>query len=444
MNFNITINSRMLLPSGLATITVHQPDTGLSEVLDLSFDDLYGAFDNASVLSLDLVLIAGIVYVLDKSVPRRRSYDFWTRTFEVEFPVSNPSLWEVVREPLQTCLRFLTGDEWVVGFKLRAERLFTPRRARRRGEQIPSVGAVSLFSGGLDSLAGVIHRLDQNEGRLLLVGHHDATGPAGDQARLHHDLSTIHRYTDRTNLMTVRMRPLPPGLARDEQIVTPIGREHTLRSRSFVFLALGLYAAHSIGPETPLLVPENGLIAINIPLTPSRVGTCSTRTTHPFFLKVFGEVIGSLGYSNPIINPFELKTKGEILAEISGRDALLQLALNSVSCAHPSRRAIWVRRNSRNCGYCVPCLVRRASFHAIAQDDGKWYGIDIQHGEMDLQSQVASDVRAMLDCLNQVRTQQDIEERVRMTGPIPPEQRSNYVQMIGRGLRELRAFLEKG
>lgn len=444
MNFDITISNRALLPSGLATVTVREPDTGLNEVLDLSFDDLHDAFDDTPSLSLDLLLIAGIVYVLDKSVPRRRSYDFWTRTLEVEFPVSSPSVWEAVRESLQTCLGFLTGDEWIVGFKPLVERLFAPRRARRRGTRNHSVHAVSLFSGGLDSLAGVVHHLAQNDERLLLVGHHDATGPAGDQTRLHYNLSSIDRYTNRSHLVTVRMRPLPPGLAREGQRVTPIGREHTLRSRSFVFLALGLYAAQFIGADTPVLMPENGFIAINIPLTPSRIGTCSTRTTHPFFLRTFGEVVAGIGLHNPIINFFDLKTKGEILAESPDRDTLLRLGIESVSCAHPSRRATWLRRGARNCGYCVPCLVRRAAFHVIGQDDGRQYGIDILRGEIDLQSPVASDVRAILDCLHQVQTHREIEERVRMTGPILPERSADYIQMIGRGLRELRALLYQG
>ncbi len=95
MNFDITINDRTLLTSGLATIAVSEPNVGLNEVLDLNFDALYDAFDDVRPLSLDLLLIAGIVYLLDKSVPRRRSYDFWTRTFTIEFPVSDPSRWEV-------------------------------------------------------------------------------------------------------------------------------------------------------------------------------------------------------------------------------------------------------------------------------------------------------------------------------------------------------------
>lgn len=441
MNFDITINDRTLLTSGLATIAVREPDVGLNEVLDLNFDALYDAFDDVPPLSLDLLLIAGIVYLLDKSVPRRRSYDFWTRTLTVEFPVSDPSRWEAVRERLQTCLGFLTGDDWTVGFKPRGERLFAPRRQRRRGARIQSVSAVCLFSGGLDSLAGVVHQLAQSRDRLLLVGHHDATGPAGDQQRLHHALSSLDRYTDQTDLVTVRMRPLPPGFARDGQRVTPLGREHTLRSRSFVFLALGLYAARAIGEDTPLLVPENGLIAINMPLTPSRIGTCSTRTTHPFFLRMFREVAAGIGLHTPLSNPFDLKTKGEILAESPDRDTILRLGLDSVSCAHPSRRAIWARRSARNCGYCVPCLVRRAAFHAIGQDNGAQYGIDVLRGEIDVQAPVAADVRAMLDCLDQVQTQKEIEDRVRMTGPLSNEKMADYVQMITRGLRELRALL---
>lgn len=36
-----------------------------------------------------------------------------------------------------------------------------------------------------------------------------------------------------------------------------------------------------------LLVPENGLIALNVPLDETRVGSFSTRTTHPlsFFVE---------------------------------------------------------------------------------------------------------------------------------------------------------------
>src|SRR6266540_7076402 len=109
MNFDITINDRTLLTSGLATIAVSEPNVGLNEVLDLNFDALYDAFDYVRPLSLDLLLIAGIVYLLDKSVPRRRSYYFWTRTFTIEFPVSDPFRFEAAPAPLQNTLSFLTA-----------------------------------------------------------------------------------------------------------------------------------------------------------------------------------------------------------------------------------------------------------------------------------------------------------------------------------------------
>src|SRR5438105_9189104 len=106
-----------------------------------------------------------------------------------------------------------------------------------------------------------------------------------------------------------------------------------LRSRSLVFCALGVFASRSLGRHIPLLVPENGFIAINIPLTPSRIGTCSTRTTHPFFLDCFQAAVTAVGLEHPIVNPLRLKTKGEAIATCRDQDAIMRLAPQSVSCA---------------------------------------------------------------------------------------------------------------
>lgn len=440
MNVEIVITDRPRLRNGFATVAVRLPELGACEVLDLDFDDLHAAFGESELLALDLVLIAGVVYVLDKSVPRRFTDDFWTRQFEVTFPVSDPARWARSREELQGCLAFLTGDEWTVDFIARPDRLFAPPR-RRKAERVEGAVAVSLFSGGLDSLVGVIDHLAERDGRLALIGHHDATGTSGDQRRLHGLLEQIPPYAGRSIRRSLRVRPLPSSLAQPGQPVASVGREHTLRSRSLVFLALGLYAARALGSDVPLLVPENGLIAINIPLTPSRVGSCSTRTTHPFFLRSFGRVVAAIGLSSTIENPLQWKAKGEAIAECRDRATLDELTPETVSCAHPSRRATWLRRHARNCGYCVPCLIRRASLHHVGRDDGQHYGVDVCAGEMDLDAGVGADVRAVLDCLDQVRSADDVAARVSMTGALPAEHRAAYIATVGRGLGELRAFV---
>src|SRR5690606_3672172 len=104
---------------------------------------------------------------------------------------------------------------------------------------------------------GVVDHLQADPShRLLLVGHHDPRlpGPFGDQkATLKH---ITRAYPDRT-------RPLLLSVGASSGVDT------TLRSRSFLFLALGLYAAAALGDRAPLLIPENGMIALNVPLTPS-------------------------------------------------------------------------------------------------------------------------------------------------------------------------------
>jgi hypothetical protein len=438
MNVDVAIADQPRLRNGFSTVAVHVPILGAHEVLDLDLDALFPEVAPPDPIALDLLLLAGIVYVLDKAAPRRVAEDAWTRAFSVEFPVSDPDRWEPATRDLEDALAYLTGDEWTIAFGRRPDGLFVPPRQRRVPRSVPAVSAVGLFSGGLDSLVGAIDRLATDTERLLLVGHYDDAGPSGAQRRLHEMLDELAPYRGRTDRLAVRVRPLPPGAARPGQRVAPAGRERTLRSRSLVFLALGLYAAALVGVGTPLHVPENGFIAINIPLTPSRIGTSSTRTTHPYFLEKIRRVAQTVGLQHPIRNPLEEKTKGEVLAECTDRDTLRRLAPESVSCAHPSRRGRWRRRDARNCGYCVPCIIRRAALHRVGQDRGRDYGFDVCAGELGLDVDIADDLRAVLDCLRHVQTPEAIHDRVVVTGPLDPEERRRFSPMVGRGLGELR------
>jgi hypothetical protein len=129
--------------------------------------------------------------------------------------------------------------------------------------------AAALFSGGLDSFVGAIDWLTRNsKGKLLLVGHHDRAvkGPKADQLALLGLLK--RRFPMRVDSLQVRV-----GLKEK-------GDEISFRSRSLLFLGLACYAAS--GQSVPIIVPENGAIALNPPLTASRRGAC-TRTAHPSF-----------------------------------------------------------------------------------------------------------------------------------------------------------------
>jgi hypothetical protein len=262
---------------------------------------------------------------------------------------------------------------------------------------------------------------------VFLVGHYDAPGPASQQASLFAEIRK--QYPQRAELLQTRVSHKPDAAL-----------EPTLRSRSLIFMALGIYAARACGSEVPLYAPENGLIAINIPLTPSRSGSCSTRTMHPFFLEKLESVLRGLGLTNSITNPFALQTKGECLANCLNQPSLRSLVDLSVSCSHGTRKQYWIRKGAKNCGYCVPCIIRRAALHKTGLDEGRKYGVDICAGElpMDDEGESANDLRAMLDFLRYRKTTDEISQEIRAVAPV--KNVGEYATMAERGFGEIRAL----
>lgn len=435
MNVEIRVNKSGRHEDGLAAISVLVPDLGIEFDLDLPFKKLYERCGIPDYLSLDLLVTASLCYVIDKVVPRKSAADNWTREIEVTFPVSAPELWDGVARELETALGFLTGDVWQISFRKPEAALFRlpPTRTRRRRRPlIPRMGAataVCLFSGGLDSLIGAVDLLSGDEKeKVLLVGHYDTAGPASQQKSLFDRIG--REYPRRAELLQTRVSHKPDAAL-----------ELTLRSRSLVFMALGVYAARSFGKGVPLYAPENGLIAINVPLTPSRSGSCSTRTMHPFFLGKLESVLGGLGFGNRVINPLQFKTKGECVAECLNQSLLQYLVDTSVSCSHGTRKQHWVRKQANNCGYCVPCIIRRAALHKAGLDDGRRYGIDVCEGELpsDDERESADDLRAVLDFLRGGKTAAEIAREVRSIAPL--SEPGEHTATVARGFEEIRALI---
>lgn len=437
MNILINIEESARHADGLAKVIVEVPDLGLRRELDLPFTELYERCDIPDDLTLDLLLSASLCYVIDKTVPRDSASDRWTREMSVTIPVSDAKKWQKAAADLNAALGFLTGDVWQVSFRSREEQLFQkPVRRRRRKTNVSAIEqitAVCLFSGGIDSLTGAIDLLAGSEHNgLRLVGHYDAAGAASAQRELFTALESS--YPGRTELLQVRVSHKPSEAV-----------ENTLRSRSLLFMALGIYAARAAGQLVPVYAPENGLIAINIPLTPSRSGSCSTRTMHPFFLNGLRAVLGRLGIDNQIINPFELKTKGECVAKSLNFRLFSSLVEKSVSCSHPTRKQYWRRRAKevRNCGYCVPCLIRRAALHRAGLDDPQSYGVDVCSEELghDYDLESANDFRAVLDMVSNGKTIADFRRDMLSVAPV--DRLDERAQMIERGFEEIRTLIRQ-
>jgi len=340
-----------------------------ASTLDADFEAIYRTCGLPADPALDFVLLSSSVYVADKKVLRRDQPDCWTRHFDLHVPVHEVGRWQSIGEVVEQTLGFLTGDVWSARFRAAGEWPFQPGLSLT---DFSNSTAVCLFSGGLDSTVGAIDLLESGK-RLLLVGHYDNNHTKKDQARVFDVLSSS--YGDKiVALLQLRVRPAPQREL--QQPTLPSKTERSVRSRSIIFLALGLLAASAISPVTEVFVPENGFTSLNVPLTPSRRGSNSTRTTHPYFVDQITAVLTHIGLVNPVRYPFSLVTKGQMIQRCRNLGVLKRVLKSTISCAHADVLR-FEKKPRGNCGYCYPCIVRRAALHAAALDDPEDYAWNV-------------------------------------------------------------------
>jgi hypothetical protein len=308
-----------------------------------------------SEIGIDVLVVATLVHLADTRISRAtQSQDSWTREIRLEVPVSDPGGWNVASPHLVRMLNFLTGDRWSIGFRSRPSAFARLESARVSAKSGVPFDALSLFSGGLDSLIGAIDLLAA--GRTPLLVSHVADGPTSEAQTACFDAIGL-RYP---SLPLARLRC---WLRFPNNIVSGSRSESTTRGRSFLFFALGVFAGTGLGRPFTLRAPENGLIALNVPLDPLRLGSLSTRTTHPFYIARWNDMLSALGIGGRIENPYWSKTKGEMVRNCTDQVILRQLVAKSLSCSAPSKaRFQGVKgRGIEHCGYCLPCLIRRAA-----------------------------------------------------------------------------------
>jgi hypothetical protein len=375
---------------------------------------------------VDLYRLASSVYITDKVTPRNTAFDKWTRDILIYFPVHDVALWERNATTVNKLLSFLTGDHWQIIFQ--QDSSFVPRpdeRQLKKGHPL-SVESVTLFSGGLDSFIGSVDSIVYNQSTAL-VAHTDHAHISNTQLNLFNKLK--NRFASK-NIELIQFFLQP----RDSQ-------ENTTRSRSMLFLTLGTLIASATNTRN-LLVPENGLISLNVPLTYGRLGSLSTKTTHPYTLSLYNELLKDLGIDVTVVNPYQFKTKGEMLEESKDFDFLRAASTETMSCSH-STAARWEGKPSnKHCGYCLPCLIRRAAFYKNRLDDPNQYSYDIHDADFTNQdSDKSNDVRAILYALES-RNDTSSVAKVIKTGPLYPKTAiDNFAGLYERGIIELEKLI---
>ncbi len=391
-----------------------------------------------SEIGLDLLIVAALVHAADTRISRaEQSQDSWTREIRLVVPVSNPDRWQAAARTLTRTLDFLTGDRWTVGFRRRPER-FCSLTTSPATLLPPPFDTVSLFSGGLDSLIGAIDLLES--GRTPLLISHAGEGATSDaQNALFGKLKQNYSGSSFDRLRV--WMAFPDGLVKD------VSSESTTRGRSFLFFALGVFAGTGLGSNFVLRVPENGLIALNVPLDPLRLGSNSTRTTHPFYIARWNDLLVELGIGGRVENPYWDKTKGEMAAECANGLLLETVAADSLSCSSPSK-ARWQGHGIEHCGYCLPCLIRRAALDAAwgAGRDSTVYTVpDLRAHALDTRESIGKQVRSFQVAIERLRGRPDLAKLlIHKPGPLTDEipRFDQLADVYRRGLDEVARLID--
>jgi len=389
---------------------------------------------NIDANAIDLITIATAVTAADTFEQRKMAADAWSRAMHLHIPVTDEEMWSILSSRLSSILNFLTGDQWQFTFFKTSMVMPKPKSsdaAKAKLKTLKGLNSACLFSGGLDSAVGAIDILNgKSEYKPLLVSH----AYRGDGVKQENIKSLLNSQFGEFSYN------ISPSLMNALKGKTDV----TMRGRSFNFLAmavLGIIALRNANNDpniSTIIVPENGYISINPPLTRRRIGSHSTRTTHPYFLNRLEELLADAGFHVKFVNPYQFKTKGEMLAECKDQAAIEKAVPLSVSCSH------WHRKHIQ-CGRCVPCLIRRSSIHhAKLNKDAQYDSKDLKFVHKDPEKR--DDLQAVQTAIIRLNKSGDYRSWLRQSGSLPsdPDIRKKLESTIQRGLAEVEVFLKAG
>jgi Queuosine biosynthesis protein QueC len=313
----------------------------------------------------DFLRVGMAIYAVDQIVRRgsgpARS---WQRNLRVRIEVFDPDFWSdpEVLDALRQAVEFVSGDCWNFEFfrdsvgREWSRPLFSKVFARESP-------LVCLYSGGLDSMAGLGLRVRDCPNRLVIP-------------------VTIKHQPGQSDLIKKQFAQLNTRAgARIEPLIvrTVVHRadgvtcEPSHRGRSVLFASAGAVAA-ALSGGTKVEVFESGIGAINIPLMAGMTGSKATRGCHPQLLRLMSR-LASLVAEREIafLLPFLNWTKGEMIRCLD-KAGLADIARATISCARYPRGY----HPYKQCGLCPACLFRRqAMFVGGIEEPQDSYSFDL-------------------------------------------------------------------
>lgn len=258
---------------------------------------------------LDLLELAAYVFSADRLQLRGHKddleYQSWPRSLHFVVRVRDFDFWSrpTVRTKLIEALRFMSGDdEYDFTFQKGHS---TPKTSLFDSEEFKvdrsAETRIVLFSGGLDSLTGVIDSLETLSSRLCLVSHQSQPGTIRTQDQLSAALANIYRgriahYKFHCTLKEIR------------------ATEETQRTRAFLYSAIA-YSLATAFSQSRFSVYENGFTAINFPRRQDLMNARASRTTHPKTMALLQDFFASF-----------MKSRSRLKLLICGRPRPMLLA----------------------------------------------------------------------------------------------------------------------
>lgn len=386
---------------------------------------------NFSKSAIDLLYISLMVYYADRRVIRQKENDAWTRNIKLNIPVLELEKWNSNKALLEKMLSFLSGDLWTFEFRERElnskEKRVIKGIKRKKTKHQPK--AICMLSGGLDSFIGAIDILSK-EKDIWFVGHY-----GGGKGVIQYQKNVIEKLISQYKLSSDQFYNFYASPVKPNKHVQ---MEDTTRTRSFLFFAHAIILGSAVNEDITLYIPENGFISLNIPFTNTRLGSSSTRTTHPYYMSLFQQLILNIGLKIKLCNPYQFKTKGEMIVNCNDSGFLKENISQTMSCSHPDLGRYDGDPRPSHCGNCLPCIIRRASIEFAYKTDESIYR------DKDFQKKGASDnLRSFkLGIIDYTNKEIDSALSIQLSGPIV-DNIDKYCGVYYRGMNEMKSLLDK-
>jgi len=290
----------------------------------------------------DLLRIAVAVYAVDR-LAKRGNPGGLGRKLALRVPVQEIAFWRgAPKRKVESLLEALTDDIWDFHFV----KDDTPAVSQQYLVSAKEKPIVTLYSGGLDSAAGLAHVLrggNPEHPRILVTVWHQHLRKRAVEEQLR---VLGERFKCNLSRVIVKTSLVYPPRMSDQNLLQ--------RARSFLFYMVGGAVALLSGAEQ-VEVLENGVGIVNLPLMCGMfLGARNSRSCHPAVLRLAGELLGLVA-ERPLVfaTPCADLTKAEMVKGMVA-DGLKDLARSTVSCVHyPLRRS-----GPRQCGVCPACVGR--------------------------------------------------------------------------------------